>query len=420
MLCGAFAEILWLTIPVYPYAVAGKGELLLLIMKKLRNKLHYFDFYLFIPYVLLCAIGVVMVYSASSINLSYSGAATSTYLLKQLLYVFLGLGCFVFAYMFQLSKLTNKVFIIIGFFVMVVLLLYAKFFTTAINGANGWIDLKIFSLQPAELCKLYLILFMAQLLTRREKMSIAQRKQSGKKPYFLAAILLILILIEPDLGGFSINATIVFVMWLARGGSYKKAWAIMLGLGGVLAAGVQILRFWNPLTGTKFAYMYGRLAAFYNPFHVASTSGQQLINSYYAISNGGLFGVGLGNSVQKRGYLPEPYTDFIIGIISEELGAIGVTVVLLLLAWIVLRTYLIGIRSNSTYDTLICYGVATFMTVEGLFNVGAVNGLLPITGVTFPFVSYGGSSMLVLSLALGIVMNVSINQRRGKMTQIER
>ncbi|KRL04642.1 FtsW/RodA/SpoVE family cell cycle protein [Liquorilactobacillus oeni] len=387
-------------------------------MKKLRDKLHYFDFYLFIPYIILCAVGVVMVYSASSINLSYSGAATSTYLLKQLLYVILGLVCFTLAYSIQLSKLVNRSFIMMGFFLMVILLLYAKFFTTAINGANGWIDLKIFSLQPAELCKLYLILFMAQLITRREKMPLQQRKQVKKKPYILAVLLLILILIEPDLGGFAINAAIILVMWLASGEiNYKKALFSLTVIIASLTLLTQLFRFWNPVSGTKYEYMYGRLAAFYNPFHVASTSGQQLINSYYAISNGGLFGVGLGNSIQKRGYLPEPYTDFILGIISEELGAIGVAVVLLLLTWVVLRIYLIGIRSNSTYDTLLCYGVGTFMAVETLFNVGAVNGMLPITGVTFPFVSYGGSSMLVLSLALGLVMNVSINQHRGKMTE---
>lgn len=359
-----------------------------------------------------------MVYSASSINLSYSGAATSTYLLKQLLYVILGLVCFTLAYSIQLSKLVNRSFIMMGFFLMVILLLYAKFFTTAINGANGWIDLKIFSLQPAELCKLYLILFMAQLITRREKMPLQQRKQVKKKPYILAVLLLILILIEPDLGGFAINAAIILVMWLASGEiNYKKALFSLTVIIASLTLLTQLFRFWNPVSGTKYEYMYGRLAAFYNPFHVASTSGQQLINSYYAISNGGLFGVGLGNSIQKRGYLPEPYTDFILGIISEELGAIGVAVVLLLLTWVVLRIYLIGIRSNSTYDTLLCYGVGTFMAVETLFNVGAVNGMLPITGVTFPFVSYGGSSMLVLSLALGLVMNVSINQHRGKMTE---
>ncbi|WP_057875815.1 FtsW/RodA/SpoVE family cell cycle protein [Liquorilactobacillus aquaticus] len=383
-------------------------------MKKLRNKLHYFDFYLFIPYIILCGIGVVMVYSASSISLSYAGSATNTYMVKQLLYVFLGIFCFTSAYMYRFNKFMSQKFIIYGFIVIALLLLYAKFMTNPINGANGWIDLKIFSLQPAELCKLYLVFFVAQLLTRRENRAVADLNgEKNWKPWFLIGTLLFLVLIEPDLGGFSINAMIVVVMVLARGINYRKPLLQLTGLLVAVGAVVQLMRFWNPLKGTDYAYMYNRLVAFYNPFKVASTSGQQLINSYYAISNGGLLGLGLGNSIQKRGYLPEAHTDFILAVISEELGVVGVTFVLILLTWLVLRIYLIGVRSNNTYDTLVCYGIGTFIGVETLFNVGAVNGLLPITGVTLPFVSYGGSSMIVLSLALGVVMNISINQRRS-------
>ncbi|MDN2452467.1 FtsW/RodA/SpoVE family cell cycle protein [Lactobacillus sp. UCMA15818] len=391
-------------------------------MKKFRDKMRYFDFYLFVPYIILCCIGAVMVYSASSINLSYAGAATNTYLMKQLLYVVIGLGCVFFSIMIPTIKLAHRNFIIIGFFVMVVLLLYAKFFTTAVNGANGWINLKLFSFQPAELCKLYLVLFMAQITFNREHSNSMGTliSKPNWKPVILVSILLILVLIEPDLGGFSINAFITLVMYYASGKDYRKSLLCLSGILGSIIIVVQLLRFWDPapLKGTKIEYMYARLTAFYNPFNVSSTSGQQLINSYYAISNGGLFGVGLGNSVQKRGYLPEPYTDFIIAIISEELGAVGVMVVLLLITWIVLRIFLIGIRASRPYETMICYGIGTFMGIETLFNVGAVNGLLPITGVTFPFVSYGGSSMIVLSLALGIVINISINQKRNRKGKI--
>ncbi|MFT8668148.1 MAG: FtsW/RodA/SpoVE family cell cycle protein [Liquorilactobacillus hordei] len=385
-------------------------------MRKFRDKMRYFDFYLFVPYIVLCCIGAVMVYSASSINLSYAGASTNTYLMKQLIYVVMGLGCIFFSIMIPTKKLAHRNFIMIGFFAMVILLLYAKFFTTAVNGANGWINLKLFSFQPAELCKLYLVLFMAQLVSNREYSVSTLNIKPSRKPAVLVVILLCLVLIEPDLGGFSINAFIVLLMYFASGRDYRKSLLYLSGILGSIIVVVQLLRFWDPapLKGTKIEYMYARLTAFYNPFKVSSTSGQQLINSYYAISNGGLFGVGLGNSVQKRGYLPEPYTDFIIAIISEELGAIGVMVVLLLITWIILRIFLIGIRANSSYETMICYGIGTFMGVETLFNSGAVNGLLPITGVTFPFVSYGGSSMIVLSLALGIVINISINQKKNR------
>ncbi|MDN3537346.1 FtsW/RodA/SpoVE family cell cycle protein [Limosilactobacillus fermentum] len=163
-------------------------------------------------------------------------------------------------------------------------------------------------------------------------------------------------------------------------------------------------------------YKAARFVGYLNPFGSTSGAGSQLVNSYYAISNGGLFGKGLGNSIQKMGYLPEPNTDFILAVIAEELGLITVILILLGLGIIVCRTIQIGARATNQYDTLICYGVATFILVEASFNIGAVCGLLPITGVTLPFISYG-SSMLVLCFALGLVFNVSRRQRARRSAQ---
>ena len=162
-------------------------------------------------------------------------------------------------------------------------------------------------------------------------------------------------------------------------------------------------------------YQVARFVAFLNPFGNASGSGSQLVNSYYAISNGGVFGVGLGNSIQKMGYLPEPNTDFIMSITSEELGLVGVTAILVTLLFLICRIIQVGVRADSLYQTLICYGSATFFTIETLFNIGGVLGLLPITGVTFPFISYGGSSMLILSATVGIIMNISMQQNRDRL-----
>lgn len=136
------------------------------------------------------------------------------------------------------------------------------------------------------------------------------------------------------------------------------------------------------------------------------------MNSYYAISNGGLFGVGLGNSIQKRGYLPEPNTDFIMSIISEELGLIGIIIILCLLAFIVCRAIYIGIHSENTFNIMVCYGVATYFALQAFVNIGGVVGFLPITGVTFPFISYGGSSMMSLTLCLGLLINVSAQEKK--------
>lgn len=135
------------------------------------------------------------------------------------------------------------------------------------------------------------------------------------------------------------------------------------------------------------------------------------MNSYYALSRGGLFGVGIGQSVQKTGYLPEPYTDFIMSILGEEFGLFGIFVVVTLFVFLILRIYLIGIRAKDAFGSLLCIGIATMLLVQGFINLGGVVGLLPITGVTFPFISYGGSSTLVLTISIGLVLNVSATEK---------
>jgi cell division protein FtsW len=236
--------------------------------------------------------------------------------------------------------------------------------------------------------------------------------KSSVGPLLIALIYLILILVQPDTGGFAINFVIIAVMILACDMRWAFGVSMIIGVPLALYIGLQqaIINGW-----IHGGYRAQRFIAFMNPFGNASGSGSQLVNSYYAISNGGIFGVGLGNSVQKMGYLPEPNTDFIMSITSEELGLVGVTAILILLLILICRMIQLGVRSNSLYVTLICYGTATFFSVETLFNIGGVLGLLPITGVTFPFISYGGSSMLVLSAAVGIIMNISIQQNKRRL-----
>jgi cell division protein FtsW len=161
-----------------------------------------------------------------------------------------------------------------------------------------------------------------------------------------------------------------------------------------------------------------RLLAAIHPFAMRKLEGNQVVNSLVAIAHGGMFGVGLGNSSQKLGYLPEPYTDFILAVITEELGLIGAIVIIGLIFFLILRFYLLGVRAQSSYHALIAYGIATMMLIQTTFNVGAVVGLLPVTGVTLPFISYGGSSMFVLCAAIGIMLNISATQKRAKEKKV--
>jgi cell division protein FtsW len=203
---------------------------------------------------------------------------------------------------------------------------------------------------------------------------------------------------------------ITLVMFSVSGVPTRLALTWLVGIAILVGIVFIILVTWNP----KFlqeSYQFQRLMSFLHPFQLERKGGAQLVNSYYAIHNGGLFGVGLGNSMQKRGYLPEPYTDFILSITAEELGVVVTILLVGLLFYLMWEIMEVGINASSQFNALICFGVATILFTEALFNIGAVLGLLPITGVTLPFISYGGSSMIVLTAAVGLVLNVSANEK---------
>lgn len=380
---------------------------------RLKQNWRSWDYYLMVPYLILCVTGIIMVYSSSAGIEMQNGGTPQAYLIKQTLYVILGLGVMFFFANFSLEHFRQRKFLEYSTLIMGFLLIAVLILGRAVNGARGWINLGPVNIQPVEFCKLYFILYLADRMARaRQHGRHFLETKSSVGPLLIALIYLILILIQPDTGGFAINFVIIAVMILACDMRWAFGVSMIIGVPLALYIGLQqaIINGW-----IHGGYRAQRFIAFMNPFGNASGSGSQLVNSYYAISNGGIFGVGLGNSVQKMGYLPEPNTDFIMSITSEELGLVGVTAILILLLVLICRMIQLGVRSNSLYVTLICYGTATFFSVETLFNIGGVLGLLPITGVTFPFISYGGSSMLVLSAAVGIIMNISIQQNKRRL-----
>jgi cell division protein FtsW len=380
---------------------------------QLKQNWRSWDYYLMVPYLILCVTGIIMVYSSSAGIEMQNGGTPQAYLVKQTLYVILGLGVMFFFANFSLEHFRQRKFLEYSTLIMGFLLIAVLILGRAVNGARGWINLGPVNIQPVEFCKLYFILYLADRMARaRQHGRHFLETKSSVGPLLIALIYLILILVQPDTGGFAINFVIIAVMILACDMRWAFGVSMIIGVPLALYIGLQqaIINGW-----IHGGYRAQRFIAFMNPFGNASGSGSQLVNSYYAISNGGIFGVGLGNSVQKMGYLPEPNTDFIMSITSEELGLVGVTAILILLLILICRMIQLGVRSNSLYVTLICYGTATFFSVETLFNIGGVLGLLPITGVTFPFISYGGSSMLVLSAAVGIIMNISIQQNKRRL-----
>ena len=381
--------------------------------KRFRN----IDPWIVLPYVTLCIIGIIMVFSSSAAISMQTGGSPKSYLIKQSIFVILGFAVSYFMSAINLEKLRNSHFLAIFAILLIGMLIFVRFFGASINGARGWISLGSFSIQPAEVTKLFLILYLSRMFAHYNAIPGKYGLKQAAWPMGLTAGLLFLILLQPDVGGVAINLTIAMVLFLGSEIDWKTgSYVIVFGVGGLILFLPSLARF---LANHLHNYQASRFVAYLDPFGTTSGVGNQLVNSYYAISNGGLFGVGLGNSVQKMGYLPEPNTDFILAVIAEELGFFMVALILVLLCIIVCRAVRLGMYANSMYMTLLCYGVATFIAVETFFNVGGVCGLLPITGVTLPFISYGGSSMLILSAAIGLILNVSRRLRAREKGRIK-
>lgn len=386
---------------------------------KIKATFQYFDYRIFIVYLLLMTIGVIAVYSASSEILLIHGFKATVYGQKQLLYAFFGVLICLACYSINLDYLRRGKLLLWLLVIVAGLLVYVRLFGQAVNGAKGWINLGPINIQPLELAKLVLTLYLARMLAKADGRLVRGHIISQLLPTaIIAGVLMILVLIEPDFGGTAILFCLVLIMYSVSGIPTGYILLSIIGITVLVVGGFSLIVAWNP-SFLQDVYVYKRFIAFLHPFKTAANEGAQLVNSYYAIHNGGLFGLGLGNSIQKRGYLPEPYTDFILSIIAEEVGSLGALVVLGLLFYLMILIMERGVKAQSQYSTLICFGVTAIIFFQTLFNVGAVLGLMPITGVTLPFISYGGSSLWVLSAAIGLVLNVTAEEKIRQEVQAE-
>ena len=378
---------------------------------KIKETFKYFDYRIFIVYLLLMTIGVIAVYSASSEILLINGFKATVYGQKQLIYAFFGVIICLSCYSINMEYLRRGKLLLWLLAIVAGLLVYVRLFGQAVNGAKGWINLGPINIQPLELAKLVLLLYLARMLAKADGRLVRGHIVSQLLPTaIVAGLLMFLVLIEPDFGGTAILFCLVLIMYSVSGIPTGYALLSLIGITILVVGGFSLIVAWNP-SFLQDVYVYKRFIAFLHPFKTAANEGAQLVNSYYAIHNGGLFGLGLGNSIQKRGYLPEPYTDFILSIIAEEVGSLGALVVLGLLFYLMILIMERGVKAQSQYSTLICFGVTAIIFFQTLFNVGAVLGLMSITGVTLPFISYGGSSLWVLSAAIGLVLNVTAEEK---------
>ena len=354
----------------------------------------------------LLAIGLVMVYSASiatSEASKFTGFRPEYYLQRHGLYILLGsmAGVAVFQISLQDWQKFAPYLFLLG--TVLLLLVLIPGIGREVNGSRRWLPLLIFNLQPSELMKLFVVLYAADYTVRKGNVKHTWAK--AFLPMFAVMVLVgWLLLLEPDMGAFAVICIIALcTLWL--GGFNLKAFAGLL--------------FLLPLTFAALIlsspYRIQRVIGFMDPWSDAFGSGYQLSHALIAFGRGEWFGVGLGASIEKLFYLPEAHTDFLLAVIAEELGFVGVCTVILLFAGLIIRAFAIGRRAatlDRLYAALVAQGIAVWLGVQAMINAGVNMGMLPTKGLTLPFLSFGGSSIVVSCLAIAILLRIDWENRR--------
>ena len=353
------------------------------------------DYKLFIFVVLLSLFGILMIYSASSVWSEYKFADEFRYLKLQGLYFIIGMIMLYIVSKVDYRKYLKKANIILGICFLLLILVIIPGVGTIRNGSRSWFGIGGMGIQPSEFMKLGIIIFAAKYLSSNTK-EIKNIVKGVFPILMVAALAFALIMLQPDLGtGAIILVSIIGLLFVS---GVNMSFFIKIGAIGLLGLAMLII---------AAPYRIRRIISFINPWTDPLGSGFQSIQSLYAIGPGGLLGMGLFNSVQKHFYLPEPQTDFIFSIISEELGILGILIVSILFIGIFYRCIKIAIKCDNLFGKYLVFGITFQLAFQTLLNLAVVVGLVPITGVTLPFLSYGGSSLILSLISMGIVLNVS-------------
>lgn len=352
--------------------------------------------------LLLLAVGLGMLYSASAAQSQYdTGYRISTrYLQKQAICAVIGLVA-----MAVISRIHPDVWLKLAwplYGVTIVLLLLVLLFGQSVNGAQRWINIGGLQFQPSEIAKLTLIVLFARLTKGFGRR--ARQFRFGVLGFGAALLgILIPLALEKHLSAIMLMGMVAVVMMFVAGTNPK--WLLM-------GAGVAVL--FVVVYISLMGYAGDRVTAWLHPEQDPSDTGYQILQSLYAIGSGGLFGLGLGRSRQKYLYLPFQYNDYIFAIICEELGLAGALLIMLLFAALILRGYWLALHAPDRFSTVLCAGVITLIAVQTLLNLGVVTNLLPSTGISLPFFSYGGTALAVNLAEMGIVLSISRYRNSAK------
>jgi cell division protein FtsW len=353
------------------------------------------DPWLFGTVVVLCSVGVIMVYSASAIIAVDRFHDPFFFLRKQFFWAVIGFGCLWAALRMDYRRLERLVVpLLVLSFVLLVLVLVPPF-GQVINGTRRWFRAGPLSFQPVELAKFSLVLYLAAFLSRRRD-QMSSFGQGLVPPLLVAGLMAGLTIVQPDLG----NSLALVILTLTLAYLAGARVTHMLAIGAAALPVVGLLIALRP-------YRWRRMLAFVNPWDDPQGSGFQIIQSFLALGSGGWFGLGLGESKQKLFYLPEPYTDFIFAIIGEELGLVGAGLVVGVFAVLIWRGLRVGLRAPDPFGAYLALGLTIMLATQTLVNLGVVTGALPTKGLPLPFVSFGGSALLMTMFSAGVLLNIS-------------
>ncbi len=369
------------------------------------------DYVLLIAFIGLLTVGLVMVASSSMAVGQYNYGSSFYFIIRQSIFALIGivllLGCLTIPTRYWQDRGINW----LGVGLILLILVLIPGIGHVVNGSRRWIVFGPVAIQVSEIVKLCAVMYVSSYLCRHGE-AVKASLEGILKPIFALGCMGVLLLLEPDFGAtVVVFVTALGMLFMARA---RLRWFYLLMLVAVAAA--IALVFFSP-------YRMARFLGFLNPWNDALGTGYQLSQSLIGFGRGGIFGVGLGNSVQKLFYLPEAYTDFVLAVIGEELGVIGVLLVLFLFGLLVWRGLNIGKAAHQQqvmFDAFCAYGLTFWMAMQVMINMGVNLGLLPTKGLTLPFISYGGSSLVVDCIVIGIMLRIDLqNQMRGQQYALE-
>ena len=360
-----------------------------------KNDITTPDIILLLVTLFLVIIGTVMIYSSSSI-IALEKFKDGQYFLKKHIF-FVATGIIMMTVMIKVPYEYLKKIAYPGVIVSValLLLLFVPALGVKRGGATRWLNLVVFTFQVSELVKVAMVIFLAHLLTRKVH-HLKKFSRGVLVPLSVTGVVMALILLQPDFGTVVIIASILLLMLSLAGSRISH---LVFLVAAFIPVGIWLIM--------HKGYRMARLTAFLDPWKDPDNTGFQIIQSLISFGSGGAFGVGIGDGMQKLFYLPEPHTDFILSIIAEESGFIGVTIVIVLFVLFLLRGFMIAFRAPDLFGTLLAAGLTMLIAMQAFINIAGVMGLIPLKGLALPFLSYGGTAFVMSMTSVGILLNIS-------------